>query len=556
VIGVACADDEKVFVAEFFELFKTPWEPLAEAASYDVIVMTGDRSTTATARLIVVFEPAASSAPPVAAVSCEEGAICSGRFVHDGCEVPVYGSFAPVSEEGRALLRSAPDRAAIAVLRGGGASRVIRVGYNLFTEIRELLTQGQPPEYASVPTLDIHIALLRRWILDAGLPLVEIPPIPADHTHFACLTHDVDFIGIRRHWCDATMFGFLRRATLDTLRDCATGRAPLSHLVKNGLALAALPFIYLGLCRDFWDVLDQYRLLEGKHASTFFLIPFRNRVGRRVNRPNARRRAAGYDITDIGATARRLLADGCEIGVHGIDAWNDAESAREELRRSRESAGPGVTGMRVHWLCWDKASASVLDSAGYSYDSTFGYNKTVGLRAGTFQPFRPPGAATLLELPMHLQDVSLFARGYLHLSHRAAWKRFVHLQSLASTHGGAMTVLWHERSLGPERHLGAFYARMLQCFEQRGARIATAARVVQWFRARRRIQVQEVRYAQQELRVGLAHVAPGTDPAFRLRVHLPSSGDARGEGDAFPATVVDLPFSHSLRFQMSLRRSA
>ena len=53
-----------------------------------------------------------------------------------------------------------------------------RIGYDLFGEVRTLLTVGQPPENASIPTLELHIALLRDLIVVCGFPLVEIPPVP------------------------------------------------------------------------------------------------------------------------------------------------------------------------------------------------------------------------------------------------------------------------------------------------------------------------------------------------------------------------------------------
>ena len=42
------------------------------------------------------------------------------------------------------------------------------------------------------------------------------------------------------------------------------------------------------------------------------------------------------------------------------------------------------------------------------YDSTIGYNETVGYRAGTTQPYRPLAASRLLELPLHVMDTALF----------------------------------------------------------------------------------------------------------------------------------------------------
>ena len=53
-----------------------------------------------------------------------------------------------------------------------------RIGYDLFGEIRTLLTVGQPPANASLPALELHIAFLRDLITGSGVSLVEIPPVP------------------------------------------------------------------------------------------------------------------------------------------------------------------------------------------------------------------------------------------------------------------------------------------------------------------------------------------------------------------------------------------
>ena len=83
-------------------------------------------------------------------------------------------------------------------LRIGDQGRLLyRFGFDLFREVEHLLCSGQPVNHASIPTLDIHIELLRDCILSAGVPLVEIPPFPPGHRFVGCLTHDVDFVGIR-----------------------------------------------------------------------------------------------------------------------------------------------------------------------------------------------------------------------------------------------------------------------------------------------------------------------------------------------------------------------
>ncbi len=85
-----------------------------------------------------------------------------------------------------------------------------------------------------------------------------------------------------------------------------------------------------------------------------------------------------------------VVDGGFEVGLHGIDAWADKDSAAEERRRLEPRSGTAGLGVRMHWLYWDKDTFRILDEAGFAYDSTFGYNDTVGYRAGTVQAYRPP----------------------------------------------------------------------------------------------------------------------------------------------------------------------
>ena len=45
------------------------------------------------------------------------------------------------------------------------AKTIIRMGYNLFEEVNHILTNGQPRENAAIPSIDLHIDLIRNWII-------------------------------------------------------------------------------------------------------------------------------------------------------------------------------------------------------------------------------------------------------------------------------------------------------------------------------------------------------------------------------------------------------
>jgi len=400
---------------------------------------------------------------------------------------------------------------------------VIHAGYDLFAEVALLFSAGQPAGNALIPALDIHIAMLRDWILRAGIPIVEIPPVPAGRKFIACLTHDVDFVRITDHKLDHTLLGFVRRASAGSLWRLAKREISWREFLQNITALASLPAVYLGLRQDFWfEDFDRYLELERDTKATFFFIPFKNRPGQNVRRPHSRRRAAAYDVAEQRSLIEKLARFGNEIGVHGIDAWHSPERGTEERQRIVDISGNANPGVRMHWLCFDTSSPQVLEKAGFAYDSTVGYNDAAGCRAGTFQVFRPKGATTLLELPLHIQDSALFYQGRLGLKETQAWKICESVVSNAQTYGGVLTVLWHTRSMAPERLWGGFYIRLLETLKRKRVWFATAAQAVDWFRNRRAVSFQRLDSAGR-IRVTLDRQADSEKlPAISIRIHSPN----------------------------------
>ena len=119
-----------------------------------------------------------------------------------------------ISRDGERSPDDEDSRECAAYLDEREARVLARIGYDLFSEVRTLLTSGQPVANAGLPALELHIAFLRDLITCSGVPLVEIPPVPDGYQFIACLTHDVDHPSIRRHEWDHTMFGFLYRAII------------------------------------------------------------------------------------------------------------------------------------------------------------------------------------------------------------------------------------------------------------------------------------------------------------------------------------------------------
>jgi hypothetical protein len=315
------------------------------------------------------------------------------------------------------------------------------------------------------------------------------------------------------------MFGFLYRAIFDSFRKLIRGQTSIQALLRNWVAALKLPLVHIGLAKDFWrEFDDRYLEVEKGLCSTFFVIPFSNQPGRNAHGLSSPLRATRYGAQDIAGAIRKLTTAGCEVALHGIDAWRDSSQGRRELEEIRHLTGTSKVGVRMHWLYYDQQSPALLEASGAAYDSTFGYNETVGYRAGTTQVYKPLDASLLLELPLHVMDTALFFPNYLAFSPRQAKVLLGQMLDNAVHFGGTLTVNWHDRSLAPERLWDACYRDLLHELKSRGAWFSTAGQATAWFR-KRRSAVFETDSSQLGVRVKV-EVADGADlPGLRLRIH-------------------------------------
>ena len=301
----------------------------------------------------------------------------------------------------------------------------------------------------------------------------------------------------------------------------------------------------MGVAKDFWrEFADRYLQMEKGLHSTFFVIPFSGQPGRKSDSAAPAMRAARYGAQDIADAIRKLAAAGCEVGLHGIDAWLDSAKGRQELQEIRNITSSSEIGVRMHWLYFDQQSPLVLEQAGAAYDSTVGYNETVGYRAGTTQVYKPLGVTRLLELPLHVMDTALFYPSHLALSPRQAKALLVPMLENAVRFGGTLTVNWHDRSLAPERLWGEFYRDLIQELQTRGAWFATADQAISWFRNRRAAGFETDPMEPRTVRVKLAVDQCDNLPELRLRVHNARKSDP---GSMQRSTdFVDMKIDHGI----------
>jgi hypothetical protein len=488
MIGVIANQAEVSVVREFFEIFKTPWEFYRDGYRYEAILCCGDNSfEIPPAPLVIIYAQFERPSDDALSGSRKSAADGARMLSYHGTPLPLYRGSVTFHQSVDSPLRDLESQQPAMLETNRNGIRLIRIGYDLFAEVDYLLKIGQPVSQAAIPTLDLHIALLRDLIRSAGVPLVEIPPVPHGYRLLTCLTHDVDHPFVHHHKLDRTMFGFLYRALISSTLDLVRRRTSASNWFRNVFAALKLPFVYLGLAEDFWSRFERYLEIENGRQSTFFIIPFSNTEGRRPDGMAPKTRAAAYGASDVTDQVRRLSAAGCEVALHGIDAWLDDARGRDELNAIRSLTGAEDIGVRMHWLYFNGQSSLMLEKAGAMYDSTVGYNETVGFRAGTSQVYKPLNATTLLELPLHVMDTALFYPAHLHLSPKEAEVRINHVIDAVVQHGGCLTVNWHDRSIAPERLWTDTYVNLVGELTDKGAWFATAGQAIAWFRMRRSV---------------------------------------------------------------------
>jgi len=552
MIGVAVHASERDIVAEFFELFKTPWEFYRSGGQYDVLLCTSDNVCFESPRLLLIFDEKITAFDTEREIRVESQP--GGLLVSDeGTRLPIYGRVATFPSCPNWLLKKESTQEPVAFVSFCQATTIVRVGYNLFNEVRFLLTIGQPVGNAGIPSLEHHTALLRDWISRAGLPLVEIPPVPNGHGFIACLTHDIDHPVLLNHCCDHTMFGFLYRATVGTLLNVCRGRNSVRSLWRNLQAACLLPFVHLGMARDFWAEFDRYTEMEVGLGSTFFVIPRRDYPGRTTSGPCSPFRACRYNLEQLLPQLRRIASVASEVGVHGLDAWLDFDAACEERERVSQTIGTSELGVRMHWLHFNEKSPEILDRAGFTYDTTVGYGETVGYRAGTLQAYRPLGVRYLLELPLHVMDTALFYPVGLNLREEDAERLVRKLLDDAERFGGVLTINWHDRSIAPERLWDGFYLQLLCELKRRGAWLPTAAQAVAWFRKRRAATVESRQVGASVIRIRGRMETADTLPGLTMRINQPRGGSVLEFTASRAADFVDMPFDSTTERDIVIR---
>ncbi len=332
---------------------------------------------------------------------------------------------------------------------------------------------------------------LDRWAAEERGKLagrVELEPLWPDGKRFVVsLTHDVDMVSTSSSPAQA-LRGARRKLT--TVESPQARERVLRLLLADGQPrywrLSRTPPTHGSLERCV--ELERERGIRGTY---FFSVYPAGRSSAydclyRLDDPclfRGRRRTIGELIT--------VLADeGVDVGLHGsFDSAFDGEALAGERRALEQATGLAVTTTRQHLLRWDvRATPRAQEAAGLTVDSSLGFNRDVGFRAGTSLPFQlfdveQDRALAVLELPLVIQDGPLLESDSLALDPSLARRVTAQLLDTVAEVGGVATVLYHPHSLADPRFL-ELYRFTLDYALESGAWVAPLGEVAAWWRER------------------------------------------------------------------------
>jgi hypothetical protein len=373
-----------------------------------------------------------------------------------------------------------PDSLARLLLRLEEHERTTRDRWGLWDH-----TFSENRDQIEVPEVD-------RWLVAQREELArpaELVPLWPDRRPFAiCLTHDVDVVSSK---LSPKQVARTMRAAL-----APDGRTSPLRVVRP--AVRAARALRTGIVRapSLAATLERSVALEverGLTASYFFTVPPAGPWTRWdcVYAPDDRCTFRGAEQR-IGDVMRTLRAEGFEIGLHGSYESSRTPGVLERERATLETATRApVEATRQHFLHWDvRWTPRLQEQARLRADSSLGFNRTVGFRAGTSLPFRQFDVANdraldVVEVPLAVSDAALLGPIGLQRGMQATRDLVEQLLAEVAAVGGLFTCVFHPDKLARPEWL-SLYEWTLDRAVDSGAWVTSVAGIDAWWRERER----------------------------------------------------------------------
>ena len=316
-----------------------------------------------------------------------------------------------------------------------------------------------------LPWLDNYIKNLRDE-LQKKYQLDKFEPLWPNGKNFAiCLTHDVDEVTHCASW---------RRVIRPLWRNIRSSQANYQDIVYS--IFVSLGRLYRRLGHwgkdELWHY-EEWLELEDRYGfkSTFFFFPSD------VTYPHPL--DCTYHFNDIvyyknrkmkvGKMMKEISEAGWEIGLHS--SYCSATMLPlliEQRSRLEDEVGQSVKSIRNHYLRYEaKITPRLQAMAGLQADSTQGFNRSIGFRAGTSFPYwcwdyEEDKALPVLEIPLHIMDVALFSSNGLEYDKYYATEHINQLMDEVQKVGGCLTLNWHPNYINNDIWMDVYKALLAE----------------------------------------------------------------------------------------------
>ncbi len=289
---------------------------------------------------------------------------------------------------------------------------------------RDTPSPDQEPSPLHTAELDLILNDIQQEIMtfcqQHKIPFLSKMPWPLGHPFALIISHDIDLIRkygpkiLAKELFTANFKRFTQSFTHSVFRD--------------------------NLYWNFDDLLDFYDKQD--IISTFFVI------ARRWEKLNYR---YSINTAKFCQLFEKILKKNHEIGLHSSRfAFDHPKRIMREKKKLERIIGKEITGVRQHYLRLQFPEAwRNFQNAGLHYDSSCGYNLTMGFRAGTSFPFKTFDAENtqildFYEIPFTVMDYPwLEGQQYQPGSHLD----FKDIVNQIENCQGLLHILWHPHNL-------------------------------------------------------------------------------------------------------------
>jgi hypothetical protein len=153
------------------------------------------------------------------------------------------------------------------------------------------------------------------------------------------------------------------------------------------------------------------------------------------------------------------------------------------------ACGREVISVRQHYLHYDvRVTPRLQADADLKVDSSLGFNRSIGFRAGTSFPFciwdhENDCPLPILEVPQIIMDCSLFETGSLEYNEGLALDHSLEIMDRVAEVGGCLTLNWHHDYIHDDR-LWRLYGLLLEEAARRRAWGCSLRLLHDWWTAR------------------------------------------------------------------------